>query len=91
MNISSINNSVGKAFGYVAEHGLSKKLEKGFKEPAKFAAAMLVTSIISKDLVGCFIYTKQSLTNEKIPEEKRGFVASLDLFMISLFKFSFSS
>lgn len=54
-------------------------LEKGFSEPAKFAAAMLVTSIVSKDLVGCFLYTWQSLHNKEIPEEKRKFVASLDL------------
>jgi len=83
MNISSIGNTInsraGKIMGNIAERRLGKSLEKGYKDPAKFAAAMLVTSIVSKDLVGCFIYTKQSLTNEKIPEEKRGFVAAVDL------------
>lgn len=58
---------------------LSKKFEKAVNEPAKFASSMLVTSIISKDLVGCFLYTSQSLNNKKIPEDKRGAVASLDL------------
>jgi len=83
MNISSIgqslNKTAGKYMGYTAEHWFAKKLQQGYAEPAKFAAAMLVTSIVSKDLVGCFIYTKQSLTNEKIPPEKRGFVAAVDL------------
>lgn len=32
-----------------------------------------------KDTVGCVYYVKQSLNNDKIPEDKRKFVASLDL------------
>ena len=58
---------------------LSKQFDKAVNEPAKFASSMLLTSIVSKDLVGCFVYTSQSLNNEKIPEEKRGYVAALDL------------
>lgn len=77
--ISSINTSVGKASGWTAEHWFAKSFEKAAKDPAKYAAAMLVTSIVSKDAVGCFLYTTQSLANKKIPEEKRKFVAALDL------------
>ncbi len=58
---------------------IAKQLSQSVSDPARFAAAMLVTSIVSKDLVGCFLYTTQSLNNKKIPEEKRKFVASLDL------------
>lgn len=80
MNISSINKNVGKIFEYTANRNWCKKgLEKGFNEPAKYAATMLVTSIVSKDLVGCFVYTTQSYNNKKIPEDKRKFVAATDL------------
>jgi len=58
---------------------LSKEFDKAINEPAKFASSMLLTSIVSKDLIGCFVYTSQSLNNKKIPEEKRGYVAALDL------------
>jgi len=58
---------------------LSKQFDKAVNEPAKFASSMLLTSIVSKDLIGCFVYTSQSLNNKKIPEEKRGYVAALDL------------
>lgn len=58
---------------------ISKKLEKGISDPVRFASAMFVTSIVSKDLVGCALYTAQSYYNDKIPEEKRKFVAALDL------------
>lgn len=80
MNISSINKGMGKFFEYTATRKWCVKgLEKGINEPAKYAAAMLVTSIVSKDLVGCFVYTTQSYNNKKIPENKRKFVAATDL------------
>lgn len=49
------------------------------KDPAKFAAKMALVSALTKDAVGCYYYVTQSLDNEKIPEEKRKFVAALDL------------
>lgn len=58
---------------------LNKQFDKAVNDPARFAASMLVTSIVSKDVVGCFLYTYQSLHNEKIPEDKRKSVAALDL------------
>ena len=76
--VSSVNKSVGKFMNYTATKWFAKSLEKGLKEPAKYAATMMVTSIVTKDLVGCAIYTYQSYNNKKIPEEKRGFVAALD-------------
>ena len=55
------------------------QLDKSISDPARFAAGMLVTSIVSKDAINCYLYTTQSLNNKKIPEEKRKFVAALDL------------
>ena len=79
-NISTkINSNIGKGLGYTVKKWFSKTLEAGRNNPEKYAGAMMVTSIVSKDLVGGYYYTTQSLNNEKIPEEKRKFVASLDL------------
>lgn len=43
------------------------------------AATIALISTTSKDLVATYYYVTQSLKNEKIPEEKRKFVAALDL------------
>ena len=45
----------------------------------KYMAALAITSIILKDGLGCYMYVKQSLHNKDIPEDKRKFVAALDL------------
>lgn len=77
---SNISKTIGSGLNRIAKSKLvAKTLEYGFKNPEQFANAMLVTSIVSKDAVGCYYYTSQSLHNERIPEEKRKFVASLDL------------
>lgn len=54
---------------------------KQFNSPqgAKFVAGITLSSILLKDGIGCAYYVKQSLNNKKIPEEKRKFVAALDL------------
>ena len=49
------------------------------EDNAKFMSAIGVTSIVLKDGLGCYLYVKQSLNNDKIPEDKRKFVAALDL------------
>lgn len=49
------------------------------KDNAKFMSMIGVTSIVLKDGLGCYLYVKQSLNNDKIPEDKRKFVAALDL------------
>lgn len=81
----SINNVVNSKIGsginkFVKWSPVSKFLEEGVKDPASFAAKMMVTSLISKDAVNCIIYTTQSANNKRIPEDKRGFNAFLDLF-----------
>lgn len=77
---NKINTQVGKVFEYATKNKfIAKSLEQGYNEPAKFAAKMFIVSIVTKDLVGCYYYTTQSLNNKRIPEEKRKFVAALDL------------
>lgn len=48
--------------------------------PAKFAASAALISVLTKDAFNCYYYVTQSLNNKEIPEEKRKFVAALDLF-----------
>lgn len=60
----------------------NSKVGKALSNPvnAGSAAAMVATiSCVTKDAVNCCYYVKQSLDNKRIPEEKRKFVASLDL------------
>lgn len=45
----------------------------------RFIAGLGILSIVLKDGMGCYMYVKQSLNNKKIPEDKRKFVAALDL------------
>lgn len=79
--ISSFHQYVGKTMNDTAtKKFIAKALEKGYKHPAEYAAKMMVLSFITKDAVNCGLYTYQSATNEKIPEDKRGFVAALDFF-----------
>lgn len=49
------------------------------ENPVKFAGTMSLVSALSKDAVNCYYYTKQSYNNKRIPEERRGFVAAIDL------------
>ncbi len=58
---------------------MKRFLEKGVKDPAGFAAQMMVLSFVSKDAVNCVIYTSQSAVNKEIPDEKRPFVMFNDL------------
>lgn len=77
---ASFNKSFGEKLSKVPQWKLfTKPFDESLSDPAKFAAGMLVTSIVSKDAVGCVMYTYQSLHNKEIPEERRGFVASVDL------------
>lgn len=47
--------------------------------PGEIAATIALASTTTKDAVNCYYYVTQSLSNKKIPEEKRKFVAGLDL------------
>lgn len=58
---------------------MNKVCENYQKDNLKFIAALGVGSMILKDGLGCVMYVYQSLNNKSIPEDKRKFVASLDL------------
>ncbi len=47
--------------------------------PTDIAAKLALISTTTKDAVNCYYYVTQSLNNKKIPEEKRKFVAGIDL------------
>jgi hypothetical protein len=76
---SPLNKPVARGMDYTVKNWFAKSLKKGLEHPAEYAAKMMVLSFITKDAVNCGLYTYQSLHNEKIPEDKRGFVAALDL------------
>ncbi len=61
----------------------SKVMQKGAEQfrnnKAGFIAGTTLSSILLKDAIGCVYYVNQSLANESIPEEKRKFVAALDM------------
>ena len=81
-------SAVGEKFGEYAAKGIgkltdSKKVRKiceNFKnDPIKYAGYATLASLATKDAVGCYLYVTQSLNNKKIPEDKRRFVANMDL------------
>lgn len=56
------------------------KVRKNFREKNMgFINGLGIASIVLKDGLGCYMYVNQSLHNDKIPEDKRKFVAALDL------------
>lgn len=77
---NKIGQVAGKGFSFATKNKfLARTLETAVHSPFKYANAMVIASIVSKDFVNCYYYTTQSLHNKRIPEEKRKFVASLDL------------
>ncbi|MCR4881273.1 MAG: hypothetical protein K6A44_04900 [bacterium] len=57
--------------------GIMKKLTTNSTSGA--IAGIALVSNLTKDAVNCYYYVTQSLNNKKIPEDKRKFVAGLDL------------
>lgn len=84
MNVTSINATLGKWINKGLDtqncvgRFFSRQFDSAINDPATYAARMLLLSIVSKDAVGCYVYTTQSLHNKEIPEENRGYVAALD-------------
>ncbi|MBO7672806.1 hypothetical protein J6S88_05280 [bacterium] len=75
-----VNNMVCKPLNAIGNMKIMNGLNKGYQSNnAKIIAGVSVASIVLKDGLGCVMYVKQSLNNKKIPEEKRKFVAALDL------------
>lgn len=73
---------VEKGLKWLSESGMmTKKIYPNYekKDNLHFMAMIGVLSIILKDGLGCYLYVKQSLNNKEIPDDKRKFVAALDL------------
>ena len=80
MNVDKIMETSAKWIGKATKSKPLRKLGDKFQEnPEKALALTTVASIVVKDGVGCYKYVTQSLNNDKIPDERRGFVAALDL------------
>lgn len=84
MAISSISSKFGeyaaKGLGKFADSKNVRGICEKFKnDPIKYAGYATLASLALKDTVGCYMYVTQSLNNKKIPEEKRRFVANMDL------------
>lgn len=78
--MSKLINGLSTVMSWYDNSKPAVKLGKNFiKNPSKALAATTVTSIVIKDGIGCAMYVTQSLNNKKIPDEKRKFVAALDL------------
>lgn len=84
--------AVNKIMTNVVDYGLKKPINflttnlyaqkscKKFQEDKLgFIGGLAIASIVLKDGVGCYMYVKQSLSNKAIPEDKRKFVAALDM------------
>lgn len=73
---------VEKAMKWLSESKLmTNKIYPNYekKDNLHFMAMIGVLSIVLKDGLGCYLYVKQSLNNKEIPDDKRKFVAALDL------------
>lgn len=65
----------------ISKSFLYTKLGKAITNPAAIGAAygFATASNLTKDGVNCAYYVAQSLNNERIPDDKRNFVAGIDL------------
>ena len=80
MPVNKILSATSKVIGKVEKSKPMQWAEKKFNlDTEKALGLATVTSIVIKDGVGCYKYVTQSLNNKKIPDEKRKFVAALDL------------
>ena len=78
--IPTIINYAKVPFQKIANNKLMKDFCDKFEmDSTKMLEYTTIGSLVGKDSIGCYMYVKQSLNNDKIPEEKRSFVAALDL------------
>lgn len=73
-------NPIAKVLRWGSETKVAKHAgEQVYANNRKFIDGLGVGSIIAKDGLGCYLYVTQSLNNKDIPDDKRKFVAALDL------------
>ena len=75
-----LETTVMKPLRWASERSFIKKAgNKVFDNNRKYIDGLGVASIVAKDGLGCYLYVTQSLNNKEIPDDKRKFVAALDL------------
>lgn len=88
MNIKPITNAVSRYADRSidwANRTVSKAVDSKIgntlmpENPTDIAKLLALISTTTKDGVNCYYYTTQSYNNERIPEDKRKFVAGIDL------------
>lgn len=73
-------NTVYRPIAWFANSKIARKAgNEVYANNRKYIDGLGVASIIAKDGLGCYLYVTQSLNNKDIPDDKRKFVASLDL------------
>ncbi len=78
--MASVGSVSSKVIGSITNFKPVQKCCNFFKkDPEKAIAYSTIASVVGKDGIGCYMYVNQSLNNDKIPEDKRKFVAALDL------------
>ena len=86
--ISPISSALSKIYqkGFVnpmVNLSESNFMQRGYgayrSNSRRFIDGIGIASIVLKDGVGCYMYVTQSLNNKSIPDDKRKFVAALDL------------
>ncbi len=75
-----VEKPLHKVVNGLANTKISKNIcNKYYQDNRSFINGLGVASIVLRDGYGCYLYVKQSLNNKNIPEDKRKFVAALDL------------
>lgn len=79
--VGIISKIPSKGLDLITNAGFYDKTSKSFnrRKVGDALTAATIGSVVLKDGVGCVMYVYQSLTNDKIPEKRRKFVAALDL------------
>ncbi len=78
--INPVLAPIMKAVNWFSERGFVKKAGTNvFNNNRKYIDGLGVASIVAKDGLGCYLYVTQSMNNKDIPDDKRKFVAALDL------------
>ncbi len=75
-----LSNVVYRPIAWFANSRIARKAgNEVYANNRRYIDGLGVASIIAKDGLGCYLYVTQSLNNKDIPDDKRKFVASLDL------------
>src|SRR5574344_679258 len=86
--IMQILSSVGNTAAFrpplkaMSKIGFVNKMEShawNSDKAQSYITGLGMLALVVKDGFGCYLYVKQSLNNKKIPDDKRKFVAALDL------------